>query len=35
MQDQDQDRPQLYLVTPPDFEVETFGPRLAAVLDEG
>lgn len=33
MQDQDQDRPQLYLVTPPDFEVETFGPRLAAVLD--
>lgn len=33
MQDQDQDRPQLYLVTPPDFEVETFAPRLAAVLD--
>jgi len=28
-----QDRPQLYLVTPPAFELEAFGNRLAAVLD--
>ncbi len=25
--------PQLYLITPPAFEVEAFAPRLAAVLD--
>ena len=29
----DADRPQLYLVTPPDFATESFAPRLAAVLD--
>ncbi|WP_372838639.1 thiamine phosphate synthase [Phaeovulum sp.] len=28
-----QDRPQIYLVTPPAFELETFVPRLSAVLD--
>ncbi len=28
-----QDSPQIYLVTPPAFELETFVPRLAAVLD--
>lgn len=28
-----QDRPQLYLVTPPAFELEAFGTRLSAVLD--
>lgn len=28
-----QDRPQLYLVTPPVFEPEEFAPRLARVLD--
>jgi thiamine-phosphate pyrophosphorylase len=27
------DRPQIYLVTPPDFALETFPDRLAAVLD--
>lgn len=29
----DQDRPQLYLVTPPEFELDTFPDSLAAVLD--
>lgn len=29
----DQDAPQIYLVTPPDFELSAFQPRLAAVLD--
>jgi thiamine-phosphate pyrophosphorylase len=29
----DNDRPQIYLITPPEFEPEDFGPRLAAVLD--
>lgn len=29
----DADRPQLYLVTPPEFEPAEFAPRLAAVLD--
>lgn len=29
----DQDRPQLYLVTPPAFDLEVFPDRLAAVLD--
>lgn len=29
----DQDRPQIYLVTPPDLDLETFPDRLAAVLD--
>lgn len=29
----DQDRPQLYIVTPPEFDLETFPDRLAAVLD--
>ncbi|PTX03806.1 thiamine phosphate synthase [Pararhodobacter aggregans] len=28
-----QDRPQLYLVTPPAFDPEEFAPRLARVLD--
>ncbi|GAB1380318.1 thiamine phosphate synthase [Pararhodobacter sp.] len=28
-----QDRPQLYLVTPPAFDPEDFAPRLARVLD--
>ncbi|GHF67820.1 thiamine phosphate synthase [Seohaeicola zhoushanensis] len=28
-----QDRPQLYLITPPAFELESFPDRLAAVLD--
>lgn len=27
------DRPQIYLVSPPDFDPEVFAPRLAAVLD--
>ncbi len=27
------DRPQIYLITPPEFELETFPDRLAAVLD--
>ncbi|WP_114965375.1 thiamine phosphate synthase [Alkalilacustris brevis] len=27
------DRPQLYLITPPDFEPEAFGARLAPILD--
>ena len=27
------ERPQIYLVTPPAFEPDAFGPRLAAVLD--
>jgi len=27
------DRPQIYLITPPTFEPETFGPLLARVLD--
>lgn len=34
MADPDKDRPQLYLVTPPELDPEAFGPRLAAVLDE-
>lgn len=29
----DQDRPQIYLVTPPAFDPDLFAPRLAAVLD--
>jgi thiamine-phosphate pyrophosphorylase len=29
----DADRPQLYLITPPDFDLDTFPARLAAVLD--
>lgn len=29
----DQDRPQIYLVTPPEFDLDTFPDRLAAVLD--
>lgn len=28
-----QDRPQIYLLTPPEFELSTFPARLAAVLD--
>lgn len=28
-----EDTPQIYLVTPPDFELAAFQPRLAAVLD--
>lgn len=27
------DRPQIYLITPPDFELAAFRPRLEAVLD--
>ncbi|MFP4044906.1 MAG: thiamine phosphate synthase [Rhodosalinus sp.] len=27
------DRPQIYLITPPEIDPEEFGPRLAAVLD--
>ncbi len=27
------EQPQIYLVTPPAFEIDDFGPRLAAVLD--
>ncbi len=29
----DADRPQIYLITPPDFDLEVFPTRLAAVLD--
>lgn len=29
----DQDRPQIYLITPPEFDLEVFPDRLAAVLD--
>lgn len=29
----DADRPQIYLVTPPDFDLDVFPSRLAAVLD--
>ncbi len=29
----DHDRPQIYLVTPPEFELELFADRLSAVLD--
>ncbi|MBK5946346.1 thiamine phosphate synthase [Rhodobacter veldkampii DSM 11550] len=29
----DQDRPQIYLITPPHFDLDTFPDRLAAVLD--
>ncbi len=29
----DADRPQLYLITPPDFDLDTFPDRLASVLD--
>ena len=28
------ERPQIYLVTPPDFELSSFPTRLAAVLDD-
>lgn len=28
-----EDRPQIYLITPPDFELETFPDQLARVLD--
>lgn len=29
----DADRPQLYLITPPDFDLDSFPDRLASVLD--
>ena len=29
----DQDRPQIYLITPPELDLDTFPDRLAAVLD--
>jgi thiamine-phosphate pyrophosphorylase len=29
----DPDQPQIYLITPPSFELEGFAPRLSAVLD--
>jgi len=29
----DQDRPQIYLITPPEFEIAPFADRLAGVLD--
>lgn len=29
----DADRPQIYLITPPDFDLESFPDQLAAVLD--
>ncbi|WP_224815006.1 thiamine phosphate synthase [Hasllibacter sp. MH4015] len=29
----DPDRPQIYLITPPAFEAEVFGPELARILD--
>jgi len=29
----DQDRPQIYLITPPELDVDSFPDRLAAVLD--
>jgi thiamine-phosphate pyrophosphorylase len=29
----DPDRPQIYLITPPEFDLDTFPDRLAAVLD--
>lgn len=29
----DTDTPQIYLITPTSFDLETFGPQLAAVLD--
>lgn len=29
----DADRPQLYLITPPEFDLDSFAPRLEAVLD--
>lgn len=29
----DADRPQIYLITPPDFDLDVFPDRLAAVLD--
>ncbi|MGL4311254.1 MAG: thiamine phosphate synthase [Paracoccaceae bacterium] len=29
----DIDRPQIYLITPPEFELSVFAPRLSAVLD--
>ncbi|MFD0857909.1 thiamine phosphate synthase [Roseovarius aquimarinus] len=29
----DQEQPQIYLITPPEFELSQFAPRLAAVLD--
>ncbi len=28
-----EDRPQIYLITPPAFDAEEFAPRLAGVLD--
>jgi thiamine-phosphate pyrophosphorylase len=31
--DDTRDAPQIYLVTPPAFDLDSFGPRLAAVLD--
>ena len=31
--DDTRDAPQIYLITPPAFDPELFGPRLAAVLD--
>lgn len=30
----DQDKPQLYLITPPTFDLETFPDRIARVLDD-
>lgn len=32
-QDQEREQPQIYLITPPRFDLESFGPRLASVLD--
>ena len=29
------DRPQIYLITPPEFDPEVFAPQLAAMLDAG
>ncbi|MDE3028342.1 MAG: thiamine phosphate synthase, partial [Paracoccaceae bacterium] len=30
----DSERPQIYLITPPAFELDVFSPRLEAVLDQ-
>ncbi len=32
-QDSDRDQPQIYLITPPEFDLDIFPPRLAACLD--
>lgn len=34
MADDTPDAPQIYLVTPPAFDIDIFGPQLAAALDE-